>query len=159
MIFWGVGFGTIPNRANIWFGMSQLPLPLPELETPSGPQRVRGDSGKNDVPRGVSSPEEENLQLFADTRPAAPLQVPLPDRSTQSPFTGVWPAALTWEAALAYTSLSPLQLRRFQKLGVISARRAGRNGARIFLRSDLDQLLSTLFAPTSVNIEEDFDFG
>lgn len=95
------------------------------------------------------------LELLVDKRLAAPL----PDRSMQSPYAGVWPAALTYEAALAYTSLSPLQLRRFQKLGVISARRAGRNGARIFLRSELDQLLKTLFAPTSVNIEEDFDFG
>lgn len=99
------------------------------------------------------------LEALVTQRPTAPAQVPLLDRSTQSPFAGVWPAALTWEAALAYTSLSPLQLRRFKKLGVISARRAGRNGARIFLRSDLDQLLSTLFTPTSVNIEEDFDFG
>jgi len=139
--------------------MSQLPLPLPELVPDAKAARARVGSNKNDDSRGVSSPEEENLELLVDKRPAAPLQAPLPDRSMQSPYAGVWPAALTWEATLAYTSLSPLQLRRFQKLGVISARRAGRNGARIFLRSELDQLLKTLFAPTSVNIEEDFDFG
>lgn len=98
------------------------------------------------------------MELLVDKRSAAAPPVPVPDRLIQPPY-GVWPAALTWEAALAYTSLSPLQLRTFQKQGVISVRRAGRNGARIILRSELDQLLETVFAPTSVAIEEDFDFG
>lgn len=139
--------------------MSQLPLPLPELVPASGAHRAPVKREKNDVSEGVSSPEEENLELLADKRPAAPPQASLPHRSIQSPFAGAWPAALTWEAALAYTSLSPLQLRSFQKQGVISVRRAGRNGARIMLRSELDQLLETIFSPTSVAIEEDFDFG
>lgn len=71
---------------------------------------------------------------------------------------GAWPAALTWSDALDYTSLSPAQLRRWEKAGVLRFRRVGRHGAKVAMRSELDWLLEQTFA-APVDIAEDFDFG
>jgi len=69
----------------------------------------------------------------------------------------LWPACLTWADALAYSSLSDSQLRRWKKEGALTVRRAGPHGANLILRSELDRLLESLFDRR--DIEEDFDFG
>lgn len=70
-----------------------------------------------------------------------------------------WPAGLTFNDALEYTSASKMQLLRWQKSGALTFRRIGRNGAKVALRSQLDELLTSSFLPPSGGIEEDFDFG
>lgn len=70
-----------------------------------------------------------------------------------------WPAALTWDEALAYTSLSEVELRRGVRRGIVSFKCVGRRGCRVAARNQLDRLLTLILGPEPVGIEEDFDFG
>lgn len=85
------------------------------------------------------------------------LGLPGEPRGVSSAFA-IWPAGLTWNDALAYGSLSPSQLRKWEKSGALTFKRVGRHGARVVLRSQLDNILAGLFGKSS-SIEEDFDFG
>jgi len=77
--------------------------------------------------------------------------------SSRQPYS--WPAALNWSDALAYTSISPTQLRRSEQAGDIIFKRVGRYGSKVASRADLDKLLVKLFGAVALNIVEDFDFG
>ena len=70
-----------------------------------------------------------------------------------------WPAALTWNDALTYTSLSEVELRRGVRRGIVQFRCVGRRGCRVAARDQLDRLVAAVFGPAPVGIEEDFDFG
>ena len=70
-----------------------------------------------------------------------------------------WGAGLTWNEALAYTALSPRQLRNAQRSGMLVFRRVGKNGGRVVLRRQLDAFLEEVFAAAADDIAEDFDFG
>lgn len=126
---------------------------LPDLE-------VQGNA-VNDV----QSFEENTVEVLAGERPIIgrarhthrSARLFRPEPQVQS--AGAWPAGLTWSAALAYTSLSPSQLRRWQRAGALSFRRVGRNGAKIVMRAELDRLLAQIFTPITTDITEDFDFG
>lgn len=67
-----------------------------------------------------------------------------------------WPAAMPRGLALAYTQVSDVQLRAWEKAGQVSFRARGPNGAMLALRSDLDAALKALFASA---VDEDLDFG
>lgn len=56
-----------------------------------------------------------------------------------------WPAAMGWDMALAYTRVAESQMQEWHRSGVVRFRNRGPNGAKIALRSDLDQALETLF--------------
>ena len=139
--------------------MSQLPLPLPEYIGASQPQPAPKLNGTKRSSKADSSSEEEKVEMIAERPSTQPIPMSLSARPMRFAHAGAWPAALTWEDAQVYTSLSNSQLSRFEKKGAIRVRRAGRNGARIVLTSDLDRLLDELFGPKAVGIEEDFDFG
>ena len=70
-----------------------------------------------------------------------------------------WPPALSWEAALAYSALSPTQRRRSEREGLIRFRRIGLNGSKVAIRKDIDRLLAWLFEQVADDVETDFDFG
>lgn len=121
---------------------------------------LRGRLGKrqgceDDCP----SPEEINLQ--AQLVPVETGELALSGLVTHSPGATPkpWGAGLTWDDALAYTSLSPRQLRSWQRRGALNFRRVGRNGARVVLRRQLDDLMETVFGGATDDIGEDFDFG
>lgn len=145
-------------------GMSQLALPLDDPSkrpTPNGAAKGRDARGVSED--DVQSSKEENVQVCAaETQPRAHRRK-LESRSRFSSIepgfgAALWPAALTWSDALKYSSLSPAQMRRWERTGALRFRRLGRNGARVVMRSQLDQLLEAAFAPAP-DIEEDFDFG
>lgn len=139
--------------------MSQLPLPLDENIGASQQPPAPKTKGMKRSSKDDSSSEEEKVEMIAERPSSQLIPMSLSARPMRFAHAGAWPAALTWEDAQAYTSLSNSQLRGFEKKGAIRVRRAGRNGARIILTSDLDRLLEELFGPISVGIEEDFDFG
>lgn len=70
-----------------------------------------------------------------------------------------WPAALNWQDALAYTSLSEVELRRGVRRGLVRFMCVGRRGRRVAPRDQLDRLIADVFCPEPSGVEEDFDFG
>ena len=146
--------------------MTQFALPLDEPSkrpTPHGAAEgrdARGGSG-DDVRSSEESKVEVMTPLGGAGRQAPPVATNLEGRGSlrRALTIGAWPAALTWSDALDYSSFSPAQLRRWEKAGALRFRRVGRNGAKVVMRSQLDQLLEQAFAPVSIDIAEDFDFG
>jgi hypothetical protein len=140
--------------------MSQLALPFHQPAAPS-PEIKSVKVSEGDT----QSPEEKEMEamsapLAGSSRDAgtppwrrrdARAKAPLADRG--------WPAALTWSEALAYSGISPAELRRWQKEGALRFRRLGPHRANVALRSKLDQLLDTQFDLPATDISEDFDFG
>jgi hypothetical protein len=70
-----------------------------------------------------------------------------------------WPAAMNRELALAYTGVSEVQLRQWEKAGKVLFRARGPMGSMLALKSQLDDALVELFAPGVADIGEDLDFG
>lgn len=70
-----------------------------------------------------------------------------------------WPAALTWDDALTYTSLSEAELRRSERHGLVRFRCVGPRRSRVAPRDQLDRLIAIIFGAPAVGVEEDFDFG
>lgn len=146
--------------------MSQLALPFDESPSPPVPTGaakacdVRGgreDDVQSSEEIEVEVPNSTGSDVACAPTSATARMGEFEHRSAS--ITRAWPAALTWSDALAYSSLSPAQLRRWQKSGALRIRRLGRNGAKVVLRSQLDELLELAFGPASTEIEEDFDFG
>lgn len=146
--------------------MSQLALPLDDPSkrpTPHGAAKGREARGVSED--DVQSSEESEVEVMSlaggAARHASPATIYAegkgPWRAT--PTIAAWPAALTWSDALDYSSFSPAQLRRWEKAGALRFRRVGRHGAKVVMRSELDQVLERAFAPASIDIAEDFDFG
>lgn len=69
-----------------------------------------------------------------------------------------WPAAMSRDLALAYTGVSLIQLRQWEREGIVRFLARGPRGAKIALRSELDSALFALFSRTPTS-EEDLDFG
>lgn len=70
-----------------------------------------------------------------------------------------WPAALTWEEALAYTRVGEEQMRKWVRDSAVCFRTRGPHKARIALRTQLDAALGALLAPGAAGASDDFDFG
>lgn len=66
-----------------------------------------------------------------------------------------WPAAMTREMALAYTSVSEAQMRQWERDGTVRFRPRGRNGSMITERAQLDEAIRRLFG----EVADDMDFG
>lgn len=139
-----------------------LPLDLPAAEPPK--KRPSGRKKRVNFADGQRSFEEKEVQVQSDaalltsTRPRLPTDVVgalAGPRAAARP----WPAALTWDDALAYTSLSEVELRRGVRRGIVQFRCVGRRGCRVAARDQLDRLIAAVFGPAHVGIEEDFDFG
>lgn len=169
-----VGFGLGFRCALTIADVSQRSLPFDEFAS-GRPPHGSADGEPAARPTGVeaeddlNSSEENQVQVFAEAQvtasdnaqPLASLtsRIARPSNREGTALKGGWPACLTWADALTYSSLSAPQLLRWQKTGALRVRKVGRNGARVVLRSELDQLLEQLFASSSVDIAEDFDFG
>lgn len=152
--------------------MSQMPLPFDELARQPAPlQAVPAGAAprhekKEESDDESNSSEEKVLEVSAleGRTPTARSAGKRHGCSSSAPPAGhlqhrPWPAGLTWEDALSYSSLSASQLRRWERSGSLTFRRIGRNGAKVVLRAQLDRLLETTFVPTDIDIAEDFDFG
>jgi len=145
--------------------MSQFALPFDEIPKPPTPV----GAAKRFAVIGVSEDDvqssEEN-EVEAVTLAVGRLNAPPPaqrisrkDPRREISPVAAWPAALTWPDALNYTSLSTTELRRWEKAGALRFRRIGRHGARVVMRTELDNLLERIFGATVADIAEDFDFG
>jgi hypothetical protein len=147
--------------------MRQLPLPLSVsdklTDLAARCPRERRASKKGDR---KSSEEKVVLPLFVPA--ACPPPVPvlakgpvvLPaSRSRPTAQPPAWPAALTWDDALTYTSLSEAELRRSERHGLIRFKCVGPRRSRVAPRDQLDRLISIIFGAPTVGVEEDFDFG
>lgn len=66
-----------------------------------------------------------------------------------------WPAAMTRDMALAYTSVSEAQMRQWETEGTVRFRARGRNGSKITERAQLDEAIRRLFG----DVTDDMDFG
>lgn len=146
--------------------MSQLALPFEETGRAPAPSQTVPAAAARRLKREVESDseykslEENSVQASVAEPPAD--TAPLRSRRIEQPQDsriGSWPAGLTWDDALRYSSLSASQLRRWQKAGVLKVRRVGRHGAKVVMRSELDRLLERVFAAPAGNLAEDFDFG
>lgn len=70
-----------------------------------------------------------------------------------------WPAALMFDEAVAYTRIAETELRRHAREGRVRFLPRGPHGALIAQRSELDQLLESIWASQSGQPLEDMDFG
>ena len=152
--------------------MSQLALPLDESlrqrESPIVVPAITGPNSKGEERSKdeANSSEEIQVEALVAERCLKPAPATQAERK-RAPATprpvgarnGPWPAGLSWQEALAYTSLSAAELRRWHRAGALTVRRVGRNGAKVVRRCELDRLLEKLFAPATIDISEDFDFG
>lgn len=69
-----------------------------------------------------------------------------------------WPAALTREMALAYTGVSDVQLREWERRGIVRFCHRGPRGAAIASRAALDAAVASLFSSAAVDAGEiEFD--
>ncbi|HEY0013225.1 MAG TPA: hypothetical protein VGB79_10300 [Allosphingosinicella sp.] len=103
----------------------------------------------------LSEPAASSATRASQLLPLEPRTAASSDRMPPRP----WPAALTWQDALAYTSLSDVELRRGVRRGIVKLKCVGRRGCRVAGRDQLDRLVALVFGPEPVGIEEDFDFG
>ena len=134
-----------------------------EQEIPADPCTQHCDAdlpldqeNRNDTTSDCSS-EEEKVQAGTIHSISRPARGPGFD---EAPIVvSSWPAALTWQRALEYSSLSQAQLRLGVKQGSLRFLRIGANGARVVARAELDALIAKLFGAAPGGIEEDFDFG
>jgi hypothetical protein len=140
--------------------MSQLGLPFDDdlgpRRTSSAAEKGKGLASADDC----TSSEERALQVEIVESAGSPAKLIRQRAPTASASPSQsWGAGLTWDQALLYTALSPRQLRSWQNTGALKFRRVGRNGVRVALRRQLDDLMETVFAAPIDDIGEDFDFG
>lgn len=123
--------------------------------------RGRSRSGEGSDDEGSFEEKEVVLQVppvaaEAKARPFAAYSI----GHRQPPEArGHWPVALTWQAALAYTSLSEAALRRSVRRGLVNFKCVGPRGCRVAARHQLDHLMAAVLGPEPLGLEEDFDFG
>lgn len=141
--------------------MSQFALPFDEPPTPLGAANGLAVIGGSEDDVQSSEENEVEAVTFAVGRlnPPPPQRLTRRDPRRGSSPVAAWPAALTWPAALDYTSLSTTELRRWERAGALRFRRIGRHGARVVMRTELDNLLEQIFGSPFTDIAEDFDFG
>lgn len=72
-------------------------------------------------------------------------------------FVQFVPAGMTWDMALAYTSVGEAQMRHWQKAGLVRFRARGPRGALVTTREMLDNALAQMFATN--DLSEDLDLG
>ena len=70
-----------------------------------------------------------------------------------------WPASLSAREAVDYTGLSPVEIARAEREGRLTFKALGPHGRRVVLRTQLDELLTHLWATTRGDPLEDMDFG
>jgi hypothetical protein len=144
--------------------MQQLFLPLDGAAATSSASRPRPNPRRKKSSDERGSSEEKSVQtLFAAPAPQR-TEALTGTSSALEPLAGSavprpWPAALTWEDALQYTSLSEAELRRGVRRGIVRFKCVGRRGGRVAARDQLDRLIADVFEPEPVGVEEDFDFG
>ncbi|WP_265562488.1 MerR family transcriptional regulator [Sphingomicrobium arenosum] len=131
--------------------MTQLPLfdVQPELT-------ARGACPGGGQGEGMKS--EDDVQSSEEKEMSEGLSATITTAHDVPHYVTAWPMGLTYDQALAYTSASPSQMRRWQQDGRVVFHRVGRNGRRVAYRPHLDALLEERFKGAT-RIEEDFDFG
>lgn len=73
-----------------------------------------------------------------------------------------WPAALSYEESLLYSRLSESEIRRQIATGALVYKPVGSNGRLVCLRSDLDEVMKTIWSDRKgiqPDPSEDLDFG
>ena len=70
-----------------------------------------------------------------------------------------WPMCLDAEGAVDYTGLSVSEIARASKDGRLTFKPLGSHGRKVVRISELDSLLSQLFADQNGSPLEDMDFG
>ena len=106
---------------------------------------------EDDDPHAAGRPADRDLPAEENSHRQHEKKIRLRDMPT-------WPAALTFDEAVAYTGLSASVISKSEMEGNIRFRAIGSNGRKIALRADLDALLTRLFAGHR-GILDDMDFG
>ena len=138
-----------------------LPFELPAGDSRPTPRASKGRKGRSDDQRSFEERDVQNVSATSAADPAAARGAPQLARELLrfGVTTGAWPAALTWQDALTYTSLSEVELRRGVRRGLVRFRCVGRRGSRVAPREQLDRLIAAVFGPEPSGVEEAFDFG
>jgi hypothetical protein len=68
-----------------------------------------------------------------------------------------WPAAMNRELALSYLGVAPKLFDQLDRTGGLRGKRIGRNGEKLYPREQLDALLTRLFGPSALDIDDELE--